>query len=133
MDVCVANCVPWACECVVDSAVAFMHPHSPLHLCIPSVHHQQPQVPEAYLEEFPAALYAADIRHRRSVSLGRHVVCRANLAALSEHQLASLAAMARSQLVALCSLQTAELHLVPYFDNRNVVRLVGFLKIKSTL
>eukprot|EP00879_Flechtneria_rotunda_P000978 GHRR01001112.1.p1 GENE.GHRR01001112.1~~GHRR01001112.1.p1 ORF type:complete len:326 (+),score=133.02 GHRR01001112.1:920-1897(+) len=89
------------------------------------------QVPEPFVEEFPAVLYAADIRHRRSVSLGRHVVCRASLGALSEHQLAGLAAMARSQLVALCSLQTAELHLVPYFDNKNLVRMVGFLKVKS--
>jgi hypothetical protein len=89
------------------------------------------QVPEPFLEEFPAALFAADVRHRRSVSLGRHVVCRASLGTLSEHQLAGLSAMARGQLVALCSLQTAELHLVPYFDNRNLVRMVGFLKIKS--
>jgi hypothetical protein len=73
------------------------------------------QVPEAFLEEFPAAMYAAEIRHRKSVSLGRHVVCRANLQPLSEHQLAGLATMARQQLVALCMLQTAELHMVPYF------------------
>jgi hypothetical protein len=72
-------------------------------------------VPEAFLEEFPAAMYAAEIRHRKSVSLGRHVVCRANLQPLSEHQLAGLATMARQQLVALCMLQTAELHMVPYF------------------
>lgn len=90
-----------------------------------------PQVPDAFLEEFPGALYAAEIRHRKSVSLGRHVVCRASLAQLSEHQLAGLAAMARGQLVALCMLQTAELHLVPYFDNKNHVRCVGFLKIKA--
>jgi hypothetical protein len=89
------------------------------------------QVPDAFLEEFPRALYAAEIRHRRGVSLGRHVVCRASLApAPSRHQLASLAAMAREQLVMLCSLQTGELHLVPYFDNRNSVRLVGFLRAK---
>ncbi|WIA39561.1 hypothetical protein OEZ86_005648 [Tetradesmus obliquus] len=89
------------------------------------------QVPEPFLEEFPAALYAADLRHRRSVSLGRHVVCRASLGTLGESQLAALSAMARGQMVALCSLQTAELHLVPYFDNRNLVRMVGFLKIKA--
>jgi hypothetical protein len=65
------------------------------------------------------------------VSLGRHVVCRATLAALTEHQLAGLATMARNQLVALCSLQTSELHLVPYFDNKNIVRMVGFLKITA--
>lgn len=88
-------------------------------------------MPEPFGEEFPAALYAADVRHRRSVSLGRHVVCRAHLAPLTEHQLAGLAAMARGQLVALCALQTAELHLVPYFDNKNHVRMVGFLKIKA--
>jgi hypothetical protein len=58
-------------------------------------------------------------------------VCRANLQPLSEHQLASLAMMARGQLVALCMLQTAELHVVPYFDNKNHVRCVGFLKIKA--
>lgn len=89
------------------------------------------QVPEPFLEEVPSALYAADIRHRRSVSLGRHVVCRATLGSVSEHQLAGLSAMARGQLVALCALQTAELHLVPYFDNKNLVRMVGFLKIKA--
>lgn len=90
------------------------------------------QVPQAFLEEFPGALYAAEIRHRKSVSLGRHVVCRATLQPLSEHQLSGLAAMARAQLVALCMLQTAELHMVPYFDNKNHVRCVGFLKIKAT-
>lgn len=89
------------------------------------------QVPEPFLEEFPATLYAADVHHRRAVSLGRHVVCRATLGALTEHQLAGLSAMARGQLVALCALQTAELHLVPYFDNKNLVRMVGFLKIKA--
>lgn len=89
------------------------------------------QVPEAFLEEFPGALYAAELRHRKTVSLGRHVVCRASLSALSEHQLASLATMARAQLVAVCMLQTAELHIVPYHDNKNHVRCVGFLKAKS--
>lgn len=89
------------------------------------------QVPEPFLEEFPHTLYAADVRHRRAVSLGRHVVCRASLGTLSEHQLVGLSTMAKGQLVALCSLQTAELHLVPYFDNKNLVRMVGFLKIKS--
>eukprot|EP00878_Enallax_costatus_P000873 GHUV01001000.1.p1 GENE.GHUV01001000.1~~GHUV01001000.1.p1 ORF type:complete len:509 (+),score=134.97 GHUV01001000.1:162-1688(+) len=89
------------------------------------------QVPEPFLEEFPAVLYAAEVRHRRSVSLGRHVVCRATLGTVNEHQLAGLSAMARGQLVAVCMLQTAELHLVPYFDNKNLVRMVGFLKIKS--
>jgi hypothetical protein len=72
-------------------------------------------VPEAFLEEFPGALYAAELRHRKTVSLGRHVVCRASLSAL----------------VAVCMLQTAELHIVPYHDNKNHVRCVGFLKAKS--
>jgi hypothetical protein len=89
------------------------------------------QVPEPYSEELPPSLYAAEVRHRRSVSLGRHVVCRATLGTVREEQLAALAAMARGQLVALCRLQTAEIHVVPYFDNRNVVRVVGFLRVPA--
>lgn len=89
------------------------------------------QVPELYVDQFPRALYALDICHRRQVSLGRHVVCRAHLGPLNERQLAGLKAMAKSQLVAIAALQTAELHLVPYFDNKNQVRVVGFLKILS--
>jgi len=89
----------------------------------------QLQVPELYADQFPKALYALDICHRRQVSLGRHVVCRAHLGLLNEKQLAGLKAMAKNQLVAIAALQTAELHVVPYFDNKNQVQVVGFLKI----
>jgi hypothetical protein len=87
------------------------------------------QVPELFAEQFPRSLFALEICHRRQVSLGDHVVCRASLGPLNERQLSGLTAMARNQLVLVAALQTAELHLVPYFDNKNMVRLVGFLRV----
>lgn len=87
------------------------------------------QVPELFAEQFPRSLFALEICHRRQVSLGDHVVCRAALGPLNERQLSGLTAMARNQLVLVAALQTAELHMVPYFDNKNMVRLVGFLRV----
>eukprot|EP00877_Chromochloris_zofingiensis_P009828 jgi/Chrzof1/5099/Cz15g11120.t1 len=89
-------------------------------------------VPELYSDQFPVTLYATEVVHRRQVSLGKHVVCRCSLGQLSERQLTVLEAMAKHQMVAIVHLQYCELHLVPYFDNNNHVRMVGFLKIYTS-
>jgi hypothetical protein len=90
------------------------------------------QLPAAYSDQMPAALYATELAHRRAVPLGRHVVCRSTLlAGTSARQLAALGAMASAQLVAVAPLQLCELVVVPYFDNRNSVRVVCFLRVFS--
>jgi hypothetical protein len=132
-------------------------------------------IPQSYMEQMPATLFATDILHRRQISLGKHLTCRCgppphacsrrarpsarhrcdpaaatpqprrspppdplparpparrcSLGSLSAKQRASLTDMARSQLVAIVELQYCALHLVPYFDNSNNLKVVGFLKL----
>lgn len=85
-------------------------------------------LPEGFSEQFPAAIYASELQHRRQVSLGKHAVCRCSLGRLTARQLQGLATLAQCQLVAVVRLQHCALHLVPYFDNGRTMRMVGFLK-----
>ncbi|KIZ00404.1 hypothetical protein MNEG_7558 [Monoraphidium neglectum] len=95
------------------------------HLCTLAV-----QLPASYLDRLPPALHAAQLAHRRSVPLGRHVVCRcALLPGAAERQLSAIAAMARAQLVAVVPLRLSQLVVVPYLDSRGCARMVAFLRV----
>lgn len=92
------------------------------------------EVPAWVRDQLPGALYTTELQHRRCVSLGRHVLCRALLGQLMPRQRRGLTTLAHCQLVAVVPLQQGgALHLVPYFDNSDTLRLVGFMKLADTL
>lgn len=97
------------------------------------------QLPAAYADQFPPALFAAELAPRAAVPLGRHAVCRTALLpasaspaappAAAGRQAAALSAMAAAGLVARVPLQLCELIVVPYLDSAGATRAVSFLRL----
>lgn len=96
--------------------------NSELELCGLSAH-----VPKPFAREFAHTLYVSNLTQRKNVLLGRHHVCRCSIKSASENQLAKLRSLAHYELVAVVVLRRGCFILVPYFDNQDNLRVVGFL------
>jgi hypothetical protein len=91
-------------------------------------------VPKRLLAALPTsrALSVSNLLPRRSCSFGgsAYTVLRCQLQPADARQCNSIALLAELELVVVVQLACdagQKLHLVPYYDNREVLRMVGFL------
>ncbi len=84
-------------------------------------------MPVEFASVLPAALHVSELVHRNHVLLGKHHVVRCELARPTQKHVQKVDLLASLQLVMVVQLDGCAITIVPYHDNNNAVRVVGFL------